>query len=374
MARTTVQQLNEYGQSVWLDYISRALLDTGRLRKLIEQGVRGLTSNPSIFDKAVSKSSDYDKSIGELRRKQKSTFEIYDDITVKDIQDAADAFRSVYDATNGLDGYVSLEVNPKLAHSTEQTIAEGKRLHGKVNRPNVMFKVPSTDAGFPAIAALLAQGINVNVTLIFSVQQYVNTAKAYLQGVENLLQRGGDVRRIRSVASVFVSRVDTLIDKMIDETLQRYSEVNIQQKLQNLKGKAAAANSALIYAKYRETFDTKRFADLSRKGIGIQRVLWGSTSTKNPAYSDTKYVTELIGKDTVNTLPEHTLTAFLEHGVVAEALPADIAKARATIGELKDFGIDIDDVCTKLLQDGVIAFEKSFDSLLKSVEEKASKL
>jgi transaldolase len=374
VVKTTVQQLNEYGQSVWLDYISRALLDTGRLRRLIEQGVRGLTSNPSIFDKAVTKSSDYDESIRELKGKQKSTFEIYDDITVKDIQDAADAFRSVYNTTNGLDGYVSLEVNPKLAHSTEQTIAEGKRLHGKVNRPNVMFKVPSTDAGFPAIAALLAEGINVNVTLIFSVQQYVNTAEAYLQGVENLLQRSGDVGRIRSVASVFVSRVDTLVDKMIDEALQRYSEVNIQQKLQNLKGEAAAANSALIYAKYRETFDTKRFANLNKKGIGIQRVLWGSTSTKNPAYSDTKYVTELIGKDTVNTLPEQTLNAFLEHGVVAEALPADIGKARVTIEELKGFGIDIDDVCTKLLQDGVIAFEKSFDSLLKSVEEKASKL
>ena len=374
MAKTTIQQLDEYGQSVWLDYISRSLLDSGRLKKLIEQGVRGLTSNPSIFDKAVSKSSDYDGTIRELRREQKSTFEIYDDITVRDIQDAADAFRPIYDATGGDDGYVSLEINPKLAHDTEQTVVEGKRLYEKVNRANVMLKVPATDAGFPAVTGLLDAGINVNVTLIFSVQQYTNTAEAYMRGVEHLLQRGGDVSRIRSVASVFVSRIDTLTDKLVDETLKEHSDVHTRRMLQSLKGRAAVANSALIYAEYRKILDGKRFTDLSRKGVGVQRVLWGSTSTKNPEYSDTKYVTELIGKDTVNTIPEHTLNAFLEHGVVAEALPADIRDARETVKALKNYGVDIDEVCRKLLQDGVIAFEKSFDSLLKSIEEKASKL
>lgn len=374
MIKTNIQQLNEFGQSVWLDYISRSLIDSGKLKSLIGQGVRGLTSNPTIFDKAVSKSNDYDQYIKAFKDKRKTTFEIYDDITVKDIQDAADAFGEIYEATDGNDGYVSLEINPMLAHDREKTIAEGKRLYAKVKRANVMFKVPSTDAGFSAVTALLAEGINVNVTLIFSLQQYVKTADAYLKGIGKLLQRGGTARRVRSVASVFVSRVDTLTDDIIGAKLPTLSDDAQKVQLAKLKGRAAIANAALIYSKYLEIFSGETYNNVQRESGSIQRVLWGSTSTKNPAYDDIKYVTELIGKNTVNTVPEKTLEAFLDHGRIEEALPGDIRQAQDIIKELGQFGIDIDDVCNKLLEDGVAAFQESFVSLLRAIEEKAAKL
>ena len=374
MKKTTIHQLNEFGQSVWLDYISRSLIDTGRLNRLIDQGVRGLTSNPTIFDKAISKSSDYDKYIRDSKEKRKTTFEMYDDITVRDIQDAADAFGEIYKSTNGDDGYVSLEIDPMLAYDKEKTVTEGKRLYAKVRRANVMFKVPSTDAGFSAVTALLAEGINVNVTLIFSLQQYVNTANAYLKGIEKLLQRGGDASRVRSVASVFVSRVDTLADDLIAARLQSLSDDAEKAQLAKLKGMSAIANAAVIYDKYQEIFSGEKYNSLHKKGGNIQRLLWGSTSTKNPAYSDTKYVTELIGKNTVNTIPEKTLEAFLDHGRMEEALPGDMRQAQDVIKGLGRFGIDINDVCKKLLEDGVVAFQKSFASLLKAIEEKAAKL
>jgi transaldolase len=374
VAKTTIQQLNDYGQSVWLDYISRSLLDTGQLSELIEQGVSGMTSNPTIFDKAVSQSEDYDANILRLKAAKKTTFEIYDDITVNDIQDACDRFVPTYKATDGVDGYVSLEINPKLAHDPERTVAEGKRLYDKVDRPNVMFKVPSTDAGFPAITALIAEGMNINVTLIFSLKQYVSTVEAYLQGIYSLLSRGGDARRVRSVASVFVSRVDTLTDRLIDERLAKESDAKIRAELEVLKGQAARANSTMIFNEYEEMFSGDQFISLKKQGGNVQRLLWGSTSTKNPLYSDTKYVTELIGKNTVNTIPEPTLRAFLDHGVVKEALPGDMASAQATLDRLRKYNISIEDVCQKLLEDGVLAFKESFDSLLRSIEEKASRL
>jgi transaldolase len=374
VAKTSVQQLAEYGQSVWLDYISRSLIDTGRLKNLIDDGVCGLTSNPSIFDKAVSNSKDYDHYIQALKENHKTTFEIYDDITVRDVQDAADLFLPVYKETEGLDGYVSLEINPKLAHDVEPTITEGRRLYEKVNRTNIMFKVPSTEAGFPAITALLANGINVNVTLIFSLQQYVSTTKAYLHGLEKLLESGGDLHTVRSVASVFVSRVDTLVDQMIDKRLEAEADNAQRQELEKLKGMAAVANSAIIYDKYVATFSCDRFRHLAEKGANIQRLLWGSTSTKNPAYSDIKYVTELIGKNTVNTIPQVTLEAFLDHGIAKEALPGDLSKVLEKIDRLRQIGIDINDVCKRLLDDGVAAFQRSFDSLLQAIQEKARKL
>ena len=374
MAKTTIQQLNDYGQSVWLDYISRSLLDTGKLNELIEQGVSGMTSNPTIFDKAVSQSDDYDTKILRLKEANKTTFEIYDDITVKDIQDACDRFMPIHTATEGIDGYVSLEISPKLAHDQEKTVAEGKRLHDRVNRPNVMFKVPSTDAGFGAITALLSEGLSINVTLIFSLQQYIRTVEAYLQGIRGLLSRGGDARRVRSVASVFVSRVDTLTDKLIDERLEQESDARIRKELEDMKGKAAPANSTMIFNKYQEMFSGDQFSIIQKQGGNVQRLLWGSTSTKNPMYSDIKYVTELIGKDTVNTIPGPTLQAFLDHGTVQEALPGDTAGAQAVIERLGEFGIRIEEICQKLLEDGVLAFEKSFDSLLRSIEEKAGQL
>ncbi len=374
MSKTTIQELAEFGQSVWLDYISRSLIDTGKLRGMIDQGVRGMTSNPSIFDKAISKSTDYDDKIRELHQQNKSTFEIYDDLTIKDIQDAADLFKPLYEKTNGLDGYISLEINPRFAYKVKETVDEGKRLHKKVNRPNVMFKVPSTDEGFGAIEALLAEGINVNITLIFSLQQYINTAQAYMRGLEKFAHSGGKIGQVCSVASVFVSRVDTLTDKLIDEKLTNESDEVVRSRLMSLKGQAAVANSAIIYEKYRDIFYGAQFKPLGDQGAKVQRLLWGSTSTKNPAYSDVKYVAELIGKDTINTIPEKTINAFLDHGVVKEALTSDTKAALKITDDLRNVGIEVNDVCKKLLDDGVVAFQKSFDSLLSAIEEKRKRL
>ncbi len=374
MAKTTLQQLDEFGQSVWIDYISRRLLNSGKLKDLIDQGVRGLTSNPTIFDKAVSGSSEYDQLIKVLKGEQRSTFEIYDNVTVRDIQDAADLFRTIYEGTNGLDGYVSLEINPELAHDTAKTIGEGKRLHAEVSRPNVMFKVPATKAGFPAITELLADGINVNVTLIFSLEQYVETADSYLKGVDKLMQKGGDAQKVCSVASVFVSRVDTLVDDLIEKRLSEASDARDCERLEKLRGVAAVANATVIYDRYSRIFSSEKFESLRKRGGKMQRLLWGSTSTKNPAYSDIKYVTELIGKSTVNTIPEKTLEAFLEHGEVKESLPGDLMQSRSIIEALGNHGIDIDEVCGRLLKDGVTAFQKSFFSLMRAIEEKAAVL
>jgi transaldolase len=367
MSKTTIEQLGEVGQSVWFDYISRSLLKSGRLKELIGLGITGMTSNPTIFDKAINSGSDYDDQITELHKKGKSLFEIYDNITVKDIQDAADLFKPTYDKTKGLDGYVSLEINPKLAYNTQETIAEGKRLAAKVNRPNVMFKVPATDDGYEAIAALLADGINVNVTLIFSLEQYKKTAAAYVEGIKRLLQNKGDARSIRSVASVFVSRIDTAADKLL-------GQLQDKKEAASLKGKAAVANSNLIYQKYTEIFSGDAFKEMEKQGASVQRVLWGSTGTKNPAYSDIKYVAELIARDTVNTVPENTLEAFLDHGAVQETITVDADEAQGIIDSLQGLGIDINDVCAKLLKDGVVAFEQSFDSLLSAIEKKTQRM
>jgi len=364
MAKTTIERLAEFGQSAWLDNINRSMIESGRLREMIGLGLRGMTSNPTIFDNAVRTSNDYDAKIDQLQRSGKTTFDIYDELTVRDVQDAADIFKEVYDKTNGLDGYVSLEVSPKLAFDAKATIEDAVRLFKKVARPNVMFKIPATDAGFIAIEELLSEGININATLIFSLEQYRKTASSYIKGLDRFLQKGGDPKKPRSVASVFVSRIDALVDNAIDENGLPVS----------LKGKAAIANSKLIFRKYLEIFSGSEFRNLEAKGANVQRVLWASTSTKNPDYSDIKYVTELIGKNTVNTLPDNTLKAFLDHGVVEEALSEDIRDAQSNIDSLRNFGIDIDTVCAKLLEDGVAAFEKSFDSLLSSIETKAGSL
>jgi transaldolase len=364
MARTLFHKLAEYGQSAWLDNISRSMVKSSRLKDMLGLGLRGMTSNPTIFDQSIRMSTDYDDRIEELRDSGKSTFEIYDDLTVKDVQDAADIFKEVYEVTNGLDGYVSLEVNPKLAFKKDETIKEATRLFKKVQRLNVMFKIPATEAGLGVIEQLISEGININATLIFSVSQYEKTAHSYIKGISKLVQKGKDPSGVRSVASVFVSRVDTAVDTMIGE----------RPELQHLRGKAAVANSRLIYKKYLEIFSQSEFKKLEKKGINIQRVLWASTSTKNPNYSDIKYVTELIARDTVNTLPENTFQAFLDHGIVEEGIEEDFDEAVKLIGALRRCGVDIDNVCAKLLQDGIFAFEKSFDSLLSSIETKAAKL
>ena len=364
MAKTTIERLNGFGQSAWLDNISRSMIESGRLKEMIGLGLRGMTSNPSIFDKAIRLSSDYDAKIEELRSADRTTFEIYDELTARDVKDAADIFKPVYEATKGLDGYVSLEVNPKLAFKKEETIEEARRLFAKVARPNVMFKIPATDTGYGAIEVLLAEGININATLIFSLEQYRMTAHSFVRGIERLLQKEGDLSRVHSVASVFVSRIDTFVDGLIGEN----------EALRSLKGKAAVANSSLIFKEYMEIFNSPSFKRLKEKGANIQRVLWASTGTKNPAYSDIKYVIELIGKNTVNTLPESTFNAFLDHGAIEETLGQDASDATRALDILKDSSIDIKDICSRLLQDGIVAFEKSFDSLLDSIEEKAANL
>lgn len=364
MVKTNIEKLAEFGQSAWLDNISRALIESGRLKQLVAVGLRGVTSNPTIFDKAISQSSDYDDEIISLSAKGKSVFEIYDELTVGDVRAAADILRPVYELTGGLDGYVSLEINPKLAHLAKETVAEGKRLHKRLGRQNVMLKVPATDAGFLAMEELLADGISVNATLIFSADRYVGTALAYLKGIKKLLEKGGRPQEVHSVASVFVSRVDSAVDKML--------LVSAEKELSSLAGKAAAANCGLIFRKYLEIFSAGEFLDLREKGARAQRLLWASTSTKNPAYSDIKYVSELIGKNTVNTMPENTFEAFLDHGAAGgEALGEDITEAQNTLRKLKGAGIDVDAVCGKLLADGLSAFVESFDSLLVSIDRKA---
>ncbi|NIM02808.1 transaldolase [bacterium] len=374
MAPTTIEKLAEFGQSVWLDSISRSLINSGRLKEMVDAGLLGMTSNPTIFDKAISSSDDYDEKIYELYTAGKSVFEMYDDITIWDVQDAADIFMPVYEKTNGLDGYVSLEISPKLAFDTKETIEEGKRLYSKVNRPNVMFKVPATDAGFLAIEDLLGEGININITLIFSLEQYIKAVQAFFAGMKKLLQKQNDASRIQSVASLFVSRTDIAVDRMLDEYLETERDRLIRDKLESLKGKAAVANAKLIFKKYLEFFSSDEFDQLNQQGVNIQRVLWGSTSTKNPTYSDIKYVVELIGKNTINTMPENTFQAFLDHGIVTEALTGETDEAQNVIDDLKSFIIDINQICKELLDEGIVAFQKSFESLLDSIEMKTKKL
>ncbi|MCA9407735.1 MAG: transaldolase [Candidatus Omnitrophica bacterium] len=374
MSDSLLNQLAQFGQSIWLDYISRPMLENGQLKQRIENGLRGMTSNPSIFNTAIGSSNDYDKAIVALKAQGKSTFEIYDELTIRDIQQAADHFKEVFEKTNRLDGYVSLEINPLLAHKVQEQVNEGIRLFQKVNRPNVMIKVPSTKAGFAVIEELIANGINVNVTLIFSLQQYEETVAAYRKGLARAAQAGKDLSLIRSVASVFISRIDSAVDKLLDEQHAQVNDADTKKQLKSLMGKAAVANSRIIFEKFKELFAETEFTALAAKGAHIQRVLWGSTSTKNPQYSDIKYITELIAQPTVNTVPENTLNAFLDHGKVQDAFTEDPKTSFAVIAALKQNGIDIDAINAKLLKDGCEAFDKAFEDLLKSLEKKAAEL
>jgi len=369
-----MQELAELGQSIWLDYIDRPLLETGKLSAMIKEGLQGMTSNPSIFNNAIGASADYDERIKQLTAEGKSTFEIYDDLTIKDIQDATDHFKEVYEATAGLDGYVSLEIDPQIAHKAEEQIKEGKRLYAKVNRPNVMIKVPSTEAGIPVIEELIACGINVNATLIFSVEQYSEVAKAYYRGLNRRAADGGDLSGIRSVASVFISRIDTAVDKLLDERIAAAGDDQVKASVLALKGKAAVANSRIVYERWQELLDSDGVKALSGKNANVQRVLWASTGTKNSDYSDIKYVTELITAPTVNTLPEKTLHAFIDHGEIKDAFTDSAQGALEVIESLRGVGIDIDQVCAQLLKEGVDAFDKAFVELSASIEQKAEKL
>ncbi len=360
MPESSLQKLAQYGQSPWLDYISRSLIESGKLQKLIDQGLRGMTSNPSIFNQAIGTTNEYDAKILQLKKKGNSIFEIYDELTVKDIQDAADVFLPVYEKTERVDGYVSLEINPLLANQIKEQADEGLRLFRKVNRPNLMIKVPLTKSGLVVIEELIANGINVNVTLIFSLEQYVQTAKAYFRGLKRLAEKEKDLSHVRSVASVFVSRVDSMIDPLLDEKIKNATDKMKQEKLCSLKGRAAVANCRIIFEKFKELFASDEYKELTKKQANIQRVLWGSTSTKNPQYSDIKYVTELIVKPTVNTIPEPTLNAFIDHGIVNEAFGYDASESEGILESLKVEDILINQVCQKLLNEGLVAFDKAF--------------
>ena len=365
----SIHEIRQLGQSVWFDNIRRGLIESGELQRLIDVGLTGLTSNPTIFEKAISGSTDYDDALQELARAGKDTEEIYEELTIEDIQSAADLLRPTYDRTEGADGYASLEVDPHLAHDTETTISEAKRLFAALDRPNVMVKVPATPEGVPAVRSLIGEGINVNVTLIFSLESYRQVREAYVAGLEDLTEAGGDPRKTASVASFFVSRVDNAVDGLLKERIDQG-----QDELQESLGKAAVSNAKMAYRDFKDTFGDKRFAALRDKGARVQRPLWASTSTKDPSYSDVMYVESLIGRDTVNTMPDATLTAFLEHGVAAEALEQDVEGSETALRSIEQAGISMEQVTAKLLEDGVKAFADSFDQLLANIEGKRAEL
>ena len=361
-------QLQHLGQSPWHDNIRRGLLTSGALKKMVRQGdITGLTSNPTIFEQAIAQSSDYDDAIEALARKGKSAEEIFDALSIEDIRAAADVFAPVFKRTKGGDGYVSIEVAPKHANDTQKTIKEAHRLWEAVGRPNLMVKIPATQAGIPAIEQCIADGLNINVTLIFSLQRYHEVMNAYLAGLEKRVKKGKDIGRIASVASFFVSRVDTLVDRLLDEKIQALG-ADKAALLDKLKGQAANANAKLAYAEFRKKFTTDRYAALAHHGARVQRPLWASTSTKNPAYPDVYYVEALVGPDTVDTMPPATIAAYKDHGRPEVRLDKDLDEAARAIEQLEEFGIRMDWVTQKLEDDGVAAFARSFDTLLAVVE------
>jgi transaldolase len=358
-------ELKAYGQSFWYDNIRRKFLRDGTLKGLIDHdGLRGMTSNPSIFQKAIGDSDDYDEQMGELVAGGANTHAIYESLAMADIRAACDLFASLYKKSNRGDGYVSLEVSPHLARETEGTIAEARRLFASVNRPNLMIKVPATAEGIPAIRQLISEGININITLMFSMKHYLAVSQAYIDGLTQLLERGGDPQEVASVASFFVSRVDTAVDKKLAALNDPAAE--------SLMGKVAVANSRLVYQRFKEIFHGASFAHLSKAGAPVQRLLWASTSTKNPDYPDTLYIDQLIGSETVNTIPPHTIDAFRDHGQVGNTLEEGIEDARLVLDNLAELQIDLDEVTEQLQEDGVIAFAKSFDALIQTIRARKS--
>jgi transaldolase len=365
MANSRLHALSELGQSVWIDFLSRNLLRSGELARMAEEdAVVGVTSNPTIFQKAISEGDAYDKQFREVLAEEDDAKEVFLRLAVQDVQDACDLLRPVWDGGQGQDGYVSIEVDPNLAYDTQATIDEAQRLHELVDRPNCFVKIPATQAGLPAIEEMIARGRNINVTLIFSLQRYAEVVEAYLRGLERLVESGGDPSRVASVASFFVSRVDTEADRRLEEV----------GASDDLKGKLAVANAKLAYRRYKELFSGDRWEELSAKGAGAQRCLWASTSTKNPAYRDVMYVEELIGPETVDTMPEETIRAFQDHGEVALTLERDLDEARRVFERVAEVGVDYNDVVATLEREGVDKFADSFKELLDGVRAKRGEL
>jgi transaldolase len=365
MSNSRLHQLSELGQSVWIDFLSREMLQTGELERLMrDDAVVGVTSNPTIFQKAISQGDLYDEQIRDLLDELDDPKEIFWRLAEKDVGDACDVLRPVWDSGRGLDGYVSIEVDPNLANHTEGTIAQARRFHAEIDRPNLFVKIPATKAGLPAIEEMIASGKNINVTLTFSLERYAEVVEAYIRGIERLAESGGGPSQVASVASFFVSRVDTETDKRLDE-VGGHDE---------LKGKLAIANAKMAYQRYKELFSGDRWESLAAKGATTQRCLWASTSTKNPAYRDVMYVEELIGPETVNTMPEETIRAFQDHGEVALTLERDLDETKRVFERLAEAGIDYDDVVRVLEDEGVQKFADSFDELLDGISAKRGEL
>jgi transaldolase/glucose-6-phosphate isomerase len=370
-ATNPLKDLLKFGQSVWLDYIRRDLLTGGELKRLItEDALRGMTSNPTIFEKAITGGTLYDDLLNTLRpRTDLNATGRFEILAIRDIQDAADMFRPVYDSTKRHDGYVSIEVSPYLARDTKGSLEEARRLWKSVGRENVMIKIPGTAEGIPAIQQALSEGININVTLLFAQDVYVRVAEAYIAGLEQFAANGGDVSRMASVASFFISRIDSAVDAIIDAKLKTSKDAIEQEQLKSIKGKVAIANGKQTYEKYQAIFGTPRWKALAAKGAQTQRVLWASTSTKNPAYRDVLYVEELIGPDTVDTIPPATLDAFRDHGKPRQSLTEDVAAAHKTMETAAKVGISMKEVTDKLTDEGVRSFSDAFDKLLEAVEK-----
>jgi len=370
MKAELLQKLREIGQSLWLDNLSRNLINSGELKRLIaEDGITGITSNPTIFQKAISGSKDYDASLRSMLGKGiRDEKELFLGLAFEDISRAADLLWPVYQKSGGLDGFVSIEVSPDLAYDTQKTIAEARRLFSTIGKKNILVKVPGTKPGLPAIEQLTAEGVNVNVTLLFSVRRYEEITEAYIRGLEKRARQREPIDEICSVASFFVSRVDTLVDKMLEARLSSATSEADQKKIKSLLGKAAVANAKIAYRKYKEIFAGKRFLALTR--AHVQRILWGSTGTKNPSYSDIKYVEELIGSDSINTLPDATLKAFLDHGRVRINIGDGLDEAERLFAELRSVGVDVNQVTEELEKEGVKLFSDSFSLLLKEIAQK----
>ncbi len=374
MAKNALWELREQGTSVWLDYIRRSLMTSGELGRLIdEDAVTGMTSNPTIFEKAIGGSSDYDDSLASLTAAGKSAKEIFLSLMVEDIQSAADILRPVYEGTSHKDGYVSIEVLPEMAHDTRGTIRQAHDFFSRVDRPNILVKIPATPEGLPAIEQCIADGVNINITLMFSVKVYEDVARAYIRGLQQRLRAGKPVA-IASVASFFVSRVDTAVDKLLEQKIASATNPAEKAKLQSLLGKAAVANARMAYQAFKRIFNVPEFADLRQHGAWVQRCLWASTGTKNPNYSDVLYVEELIGPDTVNTMPQQTMMAFKEHGEVRPSLEENLAGAEAVLRDLASAGIDMDSVTADLLTAGINLFADSYTTLMEEIEKKREKL
>jgi transaldolase len=365
MAKSRLHELSELGQSVWIDFLSRQMLQSGKLAQMLkEDAVVGVTSNPTIFQKAISEGDVYDEQLREVLGEEDDAKEVFLRLAVQDVKNACDLLRQVWDGGYGQDGWVSIEVDPNLAYDTDATIAEAQRLHELVDKPNCFVKIPATEAGLPAIEEMIARGRPINVTLIFSLQRYGEVVEAYLRGLERLVENGGDPTPVASVASFFVSRVDTEADRRLDEA----------GAPDELKGKLAVANAKLAYQRYKELFSGSRWEALEAKGARAQRCLWASTSTKNPDYRDVLYVEDLIGPETVNTMPEETIEAFQDHGEVALTLEADLDEAKQVFERVAEAGVDYDDVVATLEREGVDKFADSFRELLDGVKAKRGEL